>query len=192
MNYKLILGSRSPRRKQLLSDLGFNFETRTRDTDESFPDDLAPEQVAVFIAQKKAEALFRTLGQDELLICADTVVVCDNEVMGKPTDDSDAFKMLRMLSGNVHQVFSGVTLACHEKVHSFSVCTDVHFRELTDHEIRRYIDEFQPFDKAGSYGIQEWIGHIGVTRIEGSYENVVGLPTERLYSELKNFGVEIS
>lgn len=185
--YKLVLGSKSPRRKELLKDLGFNFTIKTKETDESFPSDLNTKLVAEFIAHKKGNALIGDLKDDELLICSDTVVVINNEILGKPKNYEEAFSMLSKLSGNIHEVITGVVLMNPKKQHSFSVTTQVSFKELYKEEIDYYINEYQPFDKAGSYGIQEWIGYIGVTELKGSYFNVVGLPTAELYKEIIAF-----
>ncbi len=187
MNKKIVLGSQSPRRKELLSLMGYDFTIRTKHIDEDYPDDMELELVPVYIAKCKSEELFETLGTDELLICADTVVVLDDKILGKPKDDDEAIEMLTLLSGRSHQVITGVTLVSTEKVHSFHEITEVHFYDLSDEVIKKYVEEFSPLDKAGAYGIQEWIGHIGVKKIIGSYENVVGLPTARLYLELKEF-----
>ena len=184
---KLVLGSQSPRRKELLSAMGFDFTVRVKHTDESYPEDLDPDSIAIYIAKKKSEALFSDLEKDEILICADTIVVFNGEIMGKPHDAADAIKMLTKLSGNRHEVITGVTLVSRQKVHSFSETTAVYFKNISASEIEKYVSEFNPLDKAGASGIQKWIGHIGIEKIEGSYENVVGLPTARLYSELKEF-----
>lgn len=185
--YKIILGSKSPRRKELLKELGFDFTIKTKDTDESYPSDFAESKVAEFIAQKKANALINEIKEDELLICSDTVVVINNEILGKPQDYNEAFSMLSKLSGNSHKVITGVVLANPLKKHSFSVTTEVTFKELSKDEIDFYINEYKPFDKAGAYGIQEWIGFIGVTELKGSYFNVVGLPTAEVYREIIKF-----
>ncbi|MCI7311033.1 MAG: Maf-like protein [Prevotella sp.] len=186
--YKLILSSNSPRRKELLAGLGLPFDVRLiDDIDESFPQDLNPLEVAAFISQKKAAAYKRTLHSQEVIITADTVVLCSGQILGKPRNEEDAHRMLRMLSGKVHQVVTGVTILSTEKEKTFSVVTDVTFKELTDEEITYYIHTYQPFDKAGAYGIQEWIGYVGVTQLQGSYFNVMGLPVQRIYEELKSY-----
>lgn len=186
--YKLILSSNSPRRKELLVGLGLPFDVRLiDDIDESFPQDLNPLEVAAFISQKKAAAYKRTLHSQEVIITADTVVLCSGQILGKPRNEEDAHRMLRMLSGKVHQVVTGVTILSTEKEKTFSVVTDVTFKELTDEEITYYIHTYQPFDKAGAYGIQEWIGYVGVTQLQGSYFNVMGLPVQRIYEELKSY-----
>ena len=186
-NYKIVLGSKSPRRKELLKDLGFDFTIKTKETDESFPSDLSTNKVAEYIAQKKGNALIDELKENELLICSDTVVVIHNEILGKPKNYNEAFSMLSKLSGNKHQVITGVVLINPKKQHSFSVTTEVSFKELSKDEIDFYINEYKPFDKAGAYGIQEWIGFIGVTELKGSYFNVVGLPTAEVYREILKF-----
>lgn len=182
----IILASQSPRRKELLKQLDLPFEVRTKDIDESFPSTFRPEAAAVYIAEKKANSFLNQLDK-ELLIAADTLVSIHEEILGKPKDSEDAFRMLRLLSGNVHEVITGVALLHQKKIYSFFEKTLVYFKDLTDEEITYYIKTYQPFDKAGAYGIQEWIGMIGVERIEGSYTNVVGLPTARLHHELHTF-----
>lgn len=185
---KITLASNSPRRKELLSCLGFEFEVRTlQGIDESYPDNLSMEEIPQYISRKKAAAY--TLVEDELLITADTIVWIDGKVLGKPTDAEDAMQMLRRLSGRTHQVITGVTLT-HLKqgtisIHSFASVSKVTFASLTDAEIDYYVTHYSPLDKAGAYGIQEWIGHIGIISIEGSYYNVMGLPIQKLYSEMK-------
>lgn len=183
---KIILASNSPRRKELLNQLGLDFEVRTQDLDESFPASFRPEAVAVYIAEKKANSFINQI-KDELLIAADTVVAIDDNIFGKPVGVADATLMLKRLSARSHEVITGVALLYLGKIYSFYEKTIVHFKELTDSEIAYYIEEYQPFDKAGSYGIQEWIGMIAVVKIEGSYSNVVGLPTARLYHEIGSF-----
>ena len=184
---KIILGSASPRRKELLSAAGFSFEVRTKDTDESFPSDLPSDEVALFVATKKLEALLENLEEDAVLICADTTVVVDNLILNKPKNAAEAREMLQTLSNRSHKVITGVCIASTQKIHSFSAVTTVLFKELSSDEIDFYIQEFKPFDKAGGYGIQEWIGHAAIVRIEGSYNNVVGLPTHEVYEALQHF-----
>jgi len=185
---KIILASNSPRRKELLAGIDVNFEVRVlKNIDESCPSNLPTKEIAEYISKKKAAAYRETMADDELVITADTIVVLGDEVMGKPYDDADARRMLRELSGRTHQVITGVTLTTRERQHSFSVETDVTFKELTDEEIDYYVRTYQPMDKAGAYGIQEWIGHIGVTALKGSYFNVMGLPIQRIYEALKAF-----
>lgn len=184
--YKIVLASGSPRRKELLSGLGLNFEVRLMPgIDESYSNNLTGEEIALTISRKKAEAYRCSMGQDELIITADTIVYLDGQVMGKPNDEKDAIKMLQALRGKTHQVITGVTLLTTNLMHSFSTVSNVTFSNITDEEIEYYVRKFKPLDKAGSYGIQEWIGYIGVERIEGSYFNVMGLPVQRLYKELK-------
>ena len=186
--YHIILASNSPRRRELLAGLGLDFEVRVMpNIDESYPADLPTDQIAEHIAQQKARAYQRQMAAGELTITADTIVVAGQEVLGKPKDEADAFRMLRLLSGCTHQVITGVCLTTlHRQVH-FSVTTDVTFKELSDAEIHYYISHYRPFDKAGAYGIQEWIGYIGVTSLHGSYFNVMGLPVQRIYESLKLF-----
>lgn len=187
-HYKIILASNSPRRKELLAGLDVAFEVRVlKGIDESYPNNLPTKQIAQYISQKKAAAYRNTIAHDELVITADTIVVLGDEVMGKPKDEADACRMLRELSGKTHQVITGVTLTTTEKQHSFSVETDVTFKEFSEEEIAYYVKKYQPMDKAGSYGIQEWIGYVGVTSLQGSYFNVMGLPVQRIYEALKNF-----
>ena len=188
IGYKLVLASNSPRRKELLGGLGLDFETRVMSgIDESYPEGLPVGQIPLYISRRKAEAYMNTLGRDELLITADTVVAVDSEILGKPAARADAVRMLRLLSGREHQVVTGVSFTTRDRQHSFSVSTDVWFASLSDEQISYYVDNYRPFDKAGAYGIQEWIGYVGVERIDGSYFNVVGLPVQRLYSELLQF-----
>ena len=188
MNYKIILASNSPRRKALLEGLDIDFEVRViPGIDESHPPDLSPEEIPVYIAQKKADAYRTTIQADELIITADTVVVLDGQIIEKPSGRQEAIDMLKRLSGRKHQVITAVTLNTAEKQESFSVTSSVVFAILTDEEIAYYVDHYKPYDKAGAYGIQEWIGYIGVCSIEGSFYNVMGLPIQRLYQELKRF-----
>lgn len=184
MNTKIILGSGSPRRKELLANLGFTFEVRTKDTDESYPSKMTCEEVPTFLAKQKANALLPELSNDELLICADTVVILDNQILGKPANKEEAIAMLNSLSGNKHDVITGVFIGNSKKQLVFSEKTAVTFNKLSQTDINHYIDNYQPFDKAGSYGIQEWIGAIGITKIIGSYANVMGLPTHKVYELL--------
>lgn len=184
LKYRLILGSKSPRRQELLGSLDFPFRVEVRSVDETFPPNLPVEKLAEFIAEKKAEA-FTDLERDELVITSDTVVVCNGIALAKPANAEEAKGMLRMLSGKTHQVITGVCLKTPEDQRSFSETTHVQFDELSEEEIDYYIEKYRPFDKAGSYGIQEWIGMIGIKGIEGDYYNVMGLPLNRLYRELK-------
>lgn len=183
--YKIILASNSPRRKELLAGIDVQFEVRViQDIDESYPADLPTKDIAGYISHKKAAVYQQQMAPDELIITADTIVVLGNEVMGKPHDEADARRMLRELSGQTHQVITGVTLTTIQKQVTFSVETDVTFKQLSDSEIDYYVSHYKPFDKAGAYGIQEWIGHIGVTGLQGSYFNVMGLPVQRIYEVL--------
>jgi septum formation protein len=182
------LASNSPRRKELLAGLDLQFEVRVlQDIDESYPHDLPTLKIAEFISKKKADAYVETMADDELVITADTVVILGDEVMGKPHDEADAKRMLGELSGRTHQVATGVTLSTKERQMSFSVVTDVTFKQLSADEIDYYVRTYHPMDKAGAYGIQEWIGYIGVTALKGSYFNVMGLPVQRIYEALKTF-----
>ena len=186
--YHIILASNSPRRKELLAGLDIPFEVRVLDDiDESYPHDLPTKEIAGYISKKKADAYQQTMAADELIITADTIVVLGQEVMGKPKDAAEAHRMLRELSGKTHQVITGVCLTTKERQTCFSVETDVTFKDLTDEEIHYYVEHYCPFDKAGAYGIQEWIGYIGVTGMNGSYFNVMGLPVQRIYEALKAY-----
>lgn len=184
--YQVILASNSPRRRELLSGLDIDYTVRVMDDiDESYPDNLPCADIPCYIARKKAEAYKQQMRQDELIITADTVVCVDDTILGKPKDADDAAAMLRLLSGKTHQVITGVTLLTSEQEKTFSVVSDVTFDDLSDEEIAYYVAKYRPFDKAGAYGIQEWIGYVGVTSLKGSYFNVMGLPVQRLYNELK-------
>jgi septum formation protein len=185
---KLILASGSPRRKQLLEEAGISFVVKNKNTSEEYPSNLPAEEVPVFLARLKAEA-FRSELTDEIVITADTVVLNDGYILGKPADANDAFQMLRSLSGKTHRVITAVCLFSLQKEVVFSETTVVYFGHLEDQQIHYYIEKYKPFDKAGAYGIQEWIGMIGIEKIEGSYFNVVGLPIQKLYHELKNFQI---
>ncbi len=180
---KIILASASPRRKELLAGLDLDFEVKVlKGVSESYPESLRAEEVPQYISREKAAAY--QVADDELLLTADTVVVVDNTILGKPHDADDAHRMLRLISGRTHQVVTGVTLTTAKAQKTFGVTTDVTFRRLTDDEIDYYITHYRPFDKAGAYGIQEWIGYVGVTSIHGSYYNVMGLPVQRIYQEI--------
>lgn len=188
--YKIVLASGSPRRKELLAGLGLQFEIRLLpDIDESYPEGLSGEAIACAISKKKAATYRPTLAPDELIITADTIVYLDGEVLGKPHDETEAHKMLRKLSGRTHQVITGVTLLTKDLEYTFDCVSNVTFANLTDKEIDYYVENYKPSDKAGAYGIQEWIGYIGVESIEGSYFNVMGLPVQRLYQTLKQFNL---
>ncbi|MDR0750422.1 MAG: Maf-like protein [Tannerellaceae bacterium] len=186
--YKIILGSNSPRRKELLAGLGLSFEVKPMPgLDESWPASLKPKEIALYIAAKKAKAYLPALQENELLITADTIVCINNNVLGKPADRADAFRMLRMLSAKTHEVITGVCLTTRSKSVSFSVVSTVSFAPVSDEDIIYYIDTFHPYDKAGAYGIQEWIGYVAVEGIQGSFYNVMGLPVQRVYQELRVF-----
>lgn len=186
--YKVILASNSPRRKELLGGLGIDFEVRTlSDIDESYPDTLKGEDIPMFISKKKAEAYKQGMADDDMIITADTIVYDNGHVLGKPKDRAEAIQMLRELSGHSHEVITGVSIVTKEKTVQFASTSKVTFATLSNEEISYYVDHYKPFDKAGAYGIQEWIGYVAVTRIEGSYFNVMGLPIQRLYTELKQF-----
>ena len=185
-NYRIVLASQSPRRKELLAGLGLEYETRVLpDVDESFPPELTGGDIPMYIAREKAEAYRPSLGADELLITADTIVWLDDAVLGKPADRDDALRMLRKLSGHVHDVYTGVCLTTLRWQRAFTARTEVRFSSLDEEEITWYVDHFRPFDKAGAYGVQEWIGYVAVEHISGSYFNIMGLPVQRLYRELK-------
>lgn len=186
-NKKLILASQSPRRKQLLAEMGLQFDVIVKSVDETFGDDLKLQEVALHIARQKAEAFDHEIDNNTIVITADTIVCLDDKILNKPTDRTDAVRILKMLSGNKHTVISAVCLFSNEKEKYFFVATDVYFRHLTDEQINYYLDNYKPYDKAGSYGIQEWIGLIGLDKIVGSYHNVMGLPTAELYLELMAF-----
>lgn len=186
--YKIVLGSNSPRRRELLAGLDIDFEVQViPGIDESFPDTLPAVDVPVYIARKKAEAYIPSMPADELLITADTIVWIFGEILGKPKDREDAIAMLRKVSGRVHEVITGVCITTKEKTISFSASSAVSFARLDEEEIVYYVDKYRPFDKAGSYGIQEWIGYVAVEAINGSFYNVMGLPVRLLYQELKKF-----
>lgn len=185
---KLILASASPRRKELLAGLGVDFVIDTCNIfEEVIPDGLPYPQVPEYMAKGKSYGFHRDLEQNEILITADTMVLCEDEIMGKPKDRDDAVRMIEKLQDNTHTVYTGVCIRSLEKEVSFTVGTNVQFGKLTPDEISYYIDTYKPFDKAGAYGVQEWIGYAAIKGIDGSYFNVVGLPVHRLYNELKNF-----
>lgn len=187
--FNYILASKSPRRQQLLAELGIPFTVWDGDVNEDFPQGMSKEEIPVYLAGKKAEAFIHRLVKGDLLITADTIVWLNGEVLGKPGDAAHAREMLLKLSGNVHQVITGVTLTSSVHERSFTETTDVRFCILSDDEIEYYIRNFKPFDKAGAYGIQEWIGLAAIESISGSYPNVVGLPVHRLYSEICSFPI---
>ncbi|MBD8983083.1 MAG: septum formation protein Maf [Bacteroides cellulosilyticus] len=183
--YKVILASGSPRRRELMAGLGVNYEVRILpDVDESYPDTLQGEEIPLYIAKEKADAYIPMMQLDELIITADTIVWLDGKVLGKPRDREDALQMLRTMSGRTHEVFTGVCITTTDWQRSFTAQTEVRFATLSEDEIIYYVDNFKPMDKAGAYGVQEWIGFIGVENISGSYYNIMGLPVQRLYREL--------
>ena len=184
-NYKLILASASPRRQQLMKDAGFTFEVRLKNVEEKYPQELHLENVPEYLSKVKASAFREELKADEVLITADTVVCIHDRILGKPADRKEAISMLQELSGNCHLVVTGVSVTTRTEQLSFSSRTDVFFKHLSNEEIEFYVDTYKPFDKAGAYGIQEWIGYIGIERIEGSFYNVMGLPIQKLYETLR-------
>lgn len=185
--YNVVLASKSPRRQELLKGIGVDFTVLTKDVDESYPSRLPLLDVAPFLSLKKAKAFEdNELPENFMVITADTVVIAENEILGKPKDRNDAFRMLRLLSGKTHKVVTGVTIHTKDFTKTFSVVSKVTFDCLDNQEIEYYVDGYEPYDKAGAYGIQEWIGYIGVSSVEGSYFNVMGLPTHKLYTVLKN------
>ena len=184
-NYKLILASASPRRQQLMKDAGFTFEVRLKNVEEKYPQELHWENVPEYLSKVKASAFREELKTDEVLITADTVVCIHDRILGKPADRKEAISMLQELSGNRHLVVTGVSVTTRTEQLSFSSRTDVFFKRLSNEEIEFYVDTYKPFDKAGAYGIQEWIGYIGIERIEGSFYNVMGLPIQKLYETLR-------
>jgi septum formation protein len=185
--YKIILASKSPRRQQLLQELGCEFIIKTKEVDEIYPEALKREEVALYLSELKAKAFDEELSVDTVVITADTIVCINNLILGKPTDYDDAVGILKLLSGNKHEVITGVCIHNKQKLHSFYVVTNVYFKKLTEQEITYYLNRYKPYDKAGSYGIQEWIGLIGIEKIEGSYHNVMGLPVKELYEALVTF-----
>lgn len=180
----VILASKSPRRQELLRQMDIDFRVVLKEVDESYPDGLTPEEVAVYIARQKAVA-FDEAVTDEIVLTADTIVCIDNQTLGKPADAVHAVQMLRQLSGRVHRVITGVCILHKGEINQFFDVSEVFFRQLSDQEIDAYVNKYQPLDKAGAYGIQEWVGVTGIQRINGSYTNVVGLPTEKVYQQLK-------
>ena len=182
----ILLASKSPRRHELMKLMGLDFKVVLKEVDESYPEDLLPAEVAIYIAEKKAAA-FSEEGQGSMVITADTIVAYKNEILGKPEDAAHAFEMLSKLSGTNHQVYTGLSIVHGGIVRSFYDVTEVFFATLSSEQISYYIDNFQPYDKAGAYGIQDWIGCVAVEKIIGSYTNVMGLPTEKLYRTLSTF-----
>ena len=186
--YNIVLASKSPRRQELLKGIGIDFSIQTKEVDESYPHRLPVIDVAPFLSLKKAKAFEDAeLPDNYMVITADTVFIVDNEILGKPKDHDDAVRMMELLSGKVHKVVTGVTVHTKDKTKTFSVVSKVTFEKLDNQEVEYYIDNFKPYDKAGAYGVQEWIGYIGVSNVEGSYYNVMGLPTQKLYKVLKDF-----
>lgn len=185
--YRIILGSKSPRRRELLRELGLEFRVVTKDWDEDYPSFLTGAEIALHVAGEKAKSFIQGLKPDEIVITADTIVWCGNEILSKPDGREDAFRILRKISGRTHEVITGVCILSCVKTISFHSSTRVTFSELSDEEINYYISKYKPYDKAGAYGIQEWIGIAACSAIEGSYFNVVGLPVEQVYRELKKF-----
>lgn len=186
--YRLLLASQSPRRRELMTGCAIPYELAPRYAcDETYPENLPAEGVPAYLSRLKSEAYPEPLAANDLLLTADTVVILDGEVLGKPMDRADALRMLGRLSGNRHRVITGVTLRSTERTHTFSTGSDVWFRPLSEEEIVHYVDHYRPFDKAGSYGIQEWIGYAAIERIDGSFYNVMGLPIQRVYVELEKF-----
>ncbi|MBI4645658.1 MAG: septum formation protein Maf [Bacteroidia bacterium] len=184
----IILASRSPRRQYLLKELGIEFEIRIKEEhDETYPQSLTKEQIPVYLAEVKAKTFINELTANDLLITADTIVWLDGEIINKPSNYEEAVNMLNKLSGKMHQVVTGVCLTSLKKTSSFHVVTDVYFKKLSEEEIRYYVENFRPYDKAGAYGIQEWLGYIGIERIDGCYFNVMGLPLQKLYEGLRFF-----
>ena len=188
LNLPLILASNSPRRQQLMHDIGFEFTVKVKDTNEDFPETMPPEEVPAYLARKKAEA-FRDEMENQIILTADTIVVINNEILNKPKDTTEATEMLRKLSGRQHQVITGVCVMTTENTETFIDITQVFFRELTDFEIDYYIKTYKPFDKAGAYGVQDFIGMVGIPRMEGSYFTVMGLPVHKVYEALRRYMV---
>jgi septum formation protein len=186
-NYRIILASRSPRRQQLLRDLGLEFDVVIKEYSETYPENLNGEEIARYVARQKAISFRNEISDNEIVIAADTIVWCNNMVLGKPLNYEDAIRILKEISGNTHEVITGVSLFSLSGEVTFSESTKVTFEPLSDEEIVYYVDEFKPYDKAGAYGIKEWIGIIACSHIDGSYFNVVGLPVQRLYAELQKF-----
>lgn len=186
-NFKIILASRSPRRQQLLRELGLKFDVVIKEYPETYPEGLSGEEIAIYVAHEKASSFKNEISDNEIVIAADTIVWCNNKVLGKPLDFEDAKRILNEISGNTHEVITGVSLFSLSKEITFTDSTKVTFETLSEEEIHYYIDKFKPYDKAGAYGIQEWIGLIACSHIDGSYFNVVGLPVQKLYKELQDF-----
>lgn len=187
LNKKIILASNSPRRKDIMASAGFKFEVRSKNVPEDHPEGIAPKDIPQHLAQKKAKAFLPELNGDEIVIGADTIVVLNGVIFEKPIDREDAIRMLGQLSGNAHEVYTGVCIISNEHEISFTEKTIVHFNQLTQEEIIYYVENYKPYDKAGAYACQEWIGAVAIKAFEGDYFNVVGLPINRVYAELKKF-----
>lgn len=185
--HHFILASKSPRRQYLLKELGLHFDIHTKEVDESFPDHLKAQEIPLYLSKKKANAFDAELADETIVITSDTIVWVEGQVLNKPVDKADAVRMLQLLSGKMHEVFTGVCLKSKRKTQSFYACTKVYFKSLSMQEIEYYITNYSPYDKAGAYGAQEWIGYIAVEKIEGSYFNVMGLPVRELYEHLLKF-----
>lgn len=184
-NRRIILASQSPRRQELLKDLGLDFIIKSAHLDESFPVHLEKEQIPMYLAAAKANAMYSEMEKHDILITADTIVWLNNRAINKPEDRADAYHMIKELSGNKHMVYTGVQISTLDKIDAFFAQTEVYFSDLSDDEINYYLDVYKPYDKAGAYGIQEWIGYVGIHRINGSYFNVMGLPIHQVYQHLK-------
>ncbi len=187
----ILLASQSPRRRQLLQDAGIPFEVLAQDVDESWPEELQVEEVAPFLARKKAEALLHSLQEGEVLLTADSVVILDGKIYNKPATREEACDMLRALSGRIHRVITGVCLISTQREEVFYEVTKVFFAELTAEEIQYYVDKFKPYDKAGAYAVQEWIGLCKISRIEGDFYNIMGLPVQAVYQRLVSWGLQL-
>ncbi|RYJ45071.1 Maf family nucleotide pyrophosphatase [Flavobacterium beibuense] len=186
-DYNVILASGSPRRQKFMKELDIDFEIRLKDVEEVYPENLQGAEITDYLAELKAAALLDTLSDNDILITSDTIVWHNNKALGKPTDKNDAFVMLKALSGNVHEVITSVCIKSNSKSHIFNETTRVSFNTLSDDEINYYLDNYRPYDKAGAYGIQEWIGLVAIAKIEGSYVNVVGMPVDKVYQHLITF-----
>jgi septum formation protein len=185
--YKIILASKSPRRRQLLADLGIEFDIEVREVEEIYPPEILIDMVPEYLAKLKSEPFLYEIDNETVVITSDTIVCIDGEILGKPQDYEHAVEMFKKMSGKKHQVKTGVCITSKSKQVCFTSTTDVFFKKLSREEIDYYIEKYKPYDKAGAYGIQEWIGYIGIEKIEGSYFNVMGLPVQKLYEELRNF-----
>ncbi|MEM9820645.1 MAG: Maf family nucleotide pyrophosphatase [Bacteroidota bacterium] len=184
---KIVLASKSPRRAQLLSEAGFQYEIRTKEVEEDYPEGLSVEEVPKFLARKKAHSMLDDIGEDEIILAADSIVALGTTIYGKPKNEAEAEATLRQLSGQQHQVITGVCLLNQQKEKCFAGISNVYFGELNEEEIQYYIHQFQPFDKAGAYGIQEWIGWCKIEKIEGTFANIMGLPTSLVYAALQDW-----